>query len=131
MNPADAAVRVLVIDDEKGLRDMLFYTLKRMKFEVAVAEDGATGVAAALSADYDVVICDIMMPGMDGFAVLENLKRERPALEIVMVTGFPSDDSAARATALGAFAYLAKPYEVMALCAVLEKAAARKRAAAP
>ena len=128
MSGKNRPTSVLVIDDEKGLRDMLSYTLRRLKFEVAVAGDGEKGVAAALSADYDVVLCDIMMPGMDGFAVLENLKRERPALEIVMVTGYPSDDSAARATALGAFAYLAKPYEIMALVSVLEKAAARKRA---
>lgn len=127
MNAANAAVRVLVIDDEKGLRDMLSYTLRRLNLEVSVAEDGEKGVAAALAGDFDVVLCDVMMPGMDGIAVLEILKRERPALEVVMVTGFPTDETAARATELGAFDYLAKPYEMMALFAVIEAAAARKR----
>ena len=128
MSKTSLPTRVLVIDDEKGLRDMLSYTLRRMKFEVAVAEDGEKGVAAALAGDFDVVICDIMMPGMDGLAVLEILKRERPALEVVMVTGFPTDESAARAQDLGAYEYLAKPYDVMTLCALVESAAARKRA---
>ena len=129
MSKTSLPTRVLVIDDEKGLRDMLSYTLRRMKFEVAVAEDGEKGVAAALAGDFDVVICDIMMPGMDGLAVLEILKRERPALEVVMVTGFPTDESAARAQDLGAYEYLAKPYEVLTLRDAVESAAARKRAA--
>lgn len=127
MSATNAATRVLVIDDEKGLRDMLAYAFRRMKFEVAVAEDGEKGAAAALAGDFDVVVCDVMMPGMGGIAVLEILKRERPLLEVVMVTGFPTDETSARAMELGAFEYLAKPYEVLALCAVLEKAAARKR----
>jgi DNA-binding NtrC family response regulator len=127
MNPTSTPVRVLVIDDEKGLRDMLSYTLKRMKFEVAVAEDGEKGLAAARAADFDVVVCDVMMPGLDGIAVLRALKRERPALAVVMVTGFPTDETAARARELGAYDYLAKPYEVMSLCATLEKAASGAR----
>jgi DNA-binding NtrC family response regulator len=122
-----ALAHVLVIDDEKGLRDMLAYTFRRMKFDVAVAEDGEKGVAAALGADFDVVVCDVMMPGMDGIAVLEILKRERPLLEVVMVTGFPTDETSARALELGAFDYLAKPYEIPALCTLVEKAAVRKR----
>lgn len=131
MNSPIAAARVLVIDDERGLRDMLSYTLRRLKFEVAVAEDGERGVAAALTGDFDIVLCDVMMPGMNGIAVLEILKREQPALEVVMATGFPTDESAARAKELGAFDYLAKPYQIMALCAVLKKALARKRANFP
>lgn len=127
MSAPNAPARVLVIDDEKGLRDMLSYTFRRMKFEVAVAEDGEKGVAAALAGEFDVVVCDVMMPGMDGIAVLETLKRERPSLEVVMVTGFPTDETAARALNLGAFDYLAKPYEIAALCAVVDKASARKR----
>lgn len=124
----DPVIRVLVIDDEKGLRDMLSYALRRLQFEVAVAENGEAGVAAALAGDFDVVLCDIMMPGMDGLAVLEILKRERPGLEVVMVTGFPTDETAAIAQRLGAFGFLAKPYEIMGLYAVLEKASARTRA---
>lgn len=126
MSSRKTAARVLVIDDEKGLRDMLSYTLRRMKYEVVVAEDGEKGVEAARAAEFDVVICDIMMPGMDGVAVLEILKKESPRVEVVMVTGYPTIDTSNRCTQLGAFAYLAKPYDLMALLAVIETAA-RKR----
>ena len=124
---SDPPIRVLVIDDEKGLRDMLSYTLKRMKFEVTVAASGEEGVEAALASDFDVVVCDIMMPGLDGIGVLERVKAAKPSLPVLMVTGFPTDETAARAQDLGAFDYIAKPYEVMALCASLAKAAALKR----
>ena len=122
-----APTRVLVIDDEKGLRDMLTHTFRRMSFEVGVAEDGEKGVAAALAGEFDVVVCDVMMPGMGGMAVLEILKRERPALEVILVSGFPTDESSTRARQLGAFEYLAKPYDLMALCAALEAAVVHKR----
>ncbi|UPT75552.1 MAG: response regulator [Elusimicrobiota bacterium] len=68
-----------------------------------------------------------MMPGLDGFGVLERLGRERQGLPVILVTGYPSDDSAARARALGAVDYVAKPYDVIALCAALERLAAQRR----
>ncbi len=107
---------------------MLTYALRRMKFEVAVAENGERGLAAARAAAYDVVLCDVMMPGINGIAVLETLKREKPGLEVVIATGFPTEADAARSRELGAFDYLAKPYQLMELRAVIEKAAARTRA---
>ena len=120
-------LRVLVIDDEKGLRDMLCYGLRRMKFEVDTAENGEKGIARALAGGFDVVICDVMMPGLDGMAVLEMLKREEPGLEIIMVTGIPDDEMAARALKLGAFDYLGKPYDLTVLFDLIEKAGARRR----
>lgn len=130
MSSGNAAARVLVIDDEKGLRDMLSYTLRRMQHEVIVAEDGESGVEASRAADFDVVICDIMMPGMDGVAVLEILKRERPGVEVVMVTGYPTIETSNRCTELRAFAYLAKPYDLMALLALIETAVRKRRGSA-
>ena len=125
-----APIRVLVIDDEKGLRDMMTFALKRLKFEVDTAENGEKGIVTALAGDFDVVICDVMMPGLDGLAVLEILKRERPELEIILVTGIPDDESAARAMKLGAVDYVAKPYHLPQLLELIEKTAARKRAGA-
>jgi DNA-binding response OmpR family regulator len=127
MNTTNTPTRLLVIDDEKGLRDMMTYTFRRLNFEVTAAENGEVGVSAALAGDFDVVLCDIMMPGMNGIAVLEILKRERPALEIIVVTGFPSDETYARARELGAYEYVAKPYDLLALRTLLESAASRKR----
>ena len=118
---------LLVIDDESGLRDMLSHTFTRRGWKVTAVESGEKGVAAAREEDFDVVLCDVMMPGMDGIAVLEILKRERPHVEVVMVTGFPSVETGKRAGELGAYAYLAKPYELTPLFALLQKAAELKR----
>ena len=120
--------RVLVIDDQKGMRDMLCFNLKQKNIEVIAAEDGEKGVEAALAGDFDAVVCDIMLPGLDGIAVLQILKRERPTVEVVIVTGFPSPERRARAKELGALEFLAKPYKMDILCALLEDAALRKRA---
>ena len=126
---AASPFRVLVIDDEKGLRDMLSYTLRRLKFEVSVAEDGEKGLAAARAGGFDVILCDVMMPGMNGIEVLEALRREHLPVEVVMVTGYPTVETSTRAEELGAFGYLHKPYDLMALSALLEKAALRGRGA--
>lgn len=117
---------ILVIDDEKGLRDMLSYTLARRGYRVKAVESGEKGLEAARAEEHDAVLCDIMMPGMNGLDVLAALKAERPSTEVILATGFPSAESSARAAELGAFAYLAKPYDLMALFALLDEAAAMK-----
>lgn len=119
--------RVLVIDDEKILRDLLSLAFVRRGCGVSTAEDGEKGLAAARAADFDVMICDVVMPGMDGLAVLEVLKRERPLIEVIMITGSPRPETAARSLELGAFAYLAKPFHLAELCALLDAAAAKRR----
>jgi|CXWL01.1.fsa_nt_gi DNA-binding response OmpR family regulator len=120
--------RVLVIDDQKGMRDMLCFNLQKKNIEVTAAEDGEKGVASALNGDFDAVVCDIMLPGLDGIAVLRIIKRERPAMEVILVTGFPSAERRARAKELGALEFLAKPYKMETLYALLDEAVARRRA---
>ena len=71
MTDAGTRTRVLIIDDEKGMRDMLSFTLGKKNFDVTVAESGEKGVSAAIGGDFDVVVCDIMMPGLDGIKFLE------------------------------------------------------------
>lgn len=117
---------VLVIDDEKGLRDMLSYALTRRGFRVQAVESGGKGLEAARAGEHDAVLCDIMMSDMSGLDVLAALKKERPSTEVILATGFPSSESAEQAASLGAFAYLAKPYDLMALFALLDEAAALK-----
>ena len=121
---------ILVIDDEKGLRDMLCYALRRRRYKVRAEDSAEAGIAAARTEDFDVIICDVMMPGMNGIQALAILKSEHPATEVILVTGYPDTETAAQVMAQGAFDYLAKPYELAALCALLEKAVANKRAGA-
>lgn len=127
LKPLGSATRVLVIDDEENLRDMLARAFRRRGFKVSVAESGEKGVAAARAAVFDVVICDVVMAGMDGFAVLEVLKREQPLLEVIMVTGSPRAEAAERAARSGAFDYLAKPFLLAELCVLVDEAAAKRR----
>lgn len=119
---------VLVIDDEKGLRDLLFRALSRNGFRVHTAEDGEQGLEAARRDSPDAVVSDVMMPGLDGLQVLEILKKERPATQVILATGYPSAAGARRAAELGAFAYLTKPYDLNALLALLNQSLAPKPA---
>jgi signal transduction histidine kinase len=121
------ANRLLVIDDEKGLRDMLTYTLGRHGYAVTAAESGEQGLELARSQDFDVVVCDVMMPGIGGIETLRALKTLRPLTEVVMATGFATLETAVMAMKDGAYDYISKPFQLEEICALLEKAVERKR----
>lgn len=124
MSPA--ARRMLVIDDEKGLRDMLRYALSRLGYQVELACHGREAVEKARDSAFDLAICDLTMPEMDGIETLRALKALQPALEVVIVTGYATVEGAEKAVALGAFDYLAKPYELDQLSQVLDRAWAHR-----
>ncbi len=118
---------VLVIDDEKGLREMLHYALTERGYDVATAENGRAAVEQARSRTFDLALCDIMMPIMGGMETLRALKRDHPAMEVIMVTGFATQETAAESLKLGAFDYIAKPYDLDTLCELVDKAMARRQ----
>lgn len=113
---------VLIIDDEEAQRVLLVRALTRRGCEALAAEDGLRGLAAARARPPDVVLSDVNMPGLDGMGVLMFLRRELPGTPVILTTGLPSAKDAARAAGLGAFAYLAKPYDLDALLALVERA---------
>ncbi|MBI5238850.1 MAG: response regulator, partial [Elusimicrobia bacterium] len=123
-NPQPA---VLVIDDEAAIRDMLSRALPRRGYQVDAAESGEAAVAQAKAKEFDVAICDVMMPGMDGVATLKALKGLRPGMEVVMSTGFASLDSAIESLKAGAYDYVSKPYTLDHIFGVLEKALEHSR----
>jgi DNA-binding NtrC family response regulator len=125
-NPSQPA-SILVIDDDKNQRSMLMFSLRDQGYAVTAAESGEAALAAAQAAHFDVAICDIMMPGFDGVETLKALKARCPRLEVVMATGYATPKTALASMKLGAFNYIAKPYELKDLLAVLEKAVARSR----
>jgi len=125
--PSPSPLTLLVIDDERGLRELLSHAFTRRGWLVRTAPDGEGGIAAARGEDFDAVVCDIMMSGTDGHAVLKILRRERPRTPVVLVTGYPTDEGSAQAARLGAHAYLAKPYDMSNLCSLLDEVAALKR----
>ena len=114
--------RILVIDDEKGLRDMLAYTLSQRGYIVATAESGKDAVAQAWREEFDLAICDLMMPDMEGLETLRILKEIHPCIQVVVVTGYATLETAVASIKLGAYDYLAKPYELNELCNILQNA---------
>jgi signal transduction histidine kinase len=114
--------RVLVIDDEPGLCDMLRYGLPKRGFHVECASNGEAGLALAREQIFDLVVCDIMMPGLNGLEVLKKLKEITPDTQVIMATGFATLDTAIESMKRGAFDYLTKPYGLPQICAVLDKA---------
>ncbi|HEX6316972.1 MAG TPA: sigma-54 dependent transcriptional regulator [Gemmatimonadaceae bacterium] len=99
----------LIIDDEPNIRRMVGALLSGEGFEVRDAADGASGIAAAVQSDPDVVLLDLMMPGMDGMATLRALREKAPDLPVIMMSGRAGLADAVKAMQLGAHNFLEKP----------------------
>ena len=104
--------RILVIDDERSIRNTLKEILEYEKYEVDLAEDGLKGIEKVKNAEYDMVLCDIKMPGMDGIEVLEQLTELAPDTSVVMISGHGNIDTAVDSIKKGAFDYLEKPLDL-------------------
>jgi DNA-binding NtrC family response regulator len=122
------AGRVLVADDEEGLRTFLAESLERDGHEVVQAEDGAAALAAAREEPFDVVITDLKMPKLDGMSLVRALRTEQPNVELVVLTAFGDVASAVEAMKLGVFDYLQKPVSSPAAVRALVSGALRRRA---
>lgn len=112
--------RVLVIDDDAGIRATIRTLLELHGFEVVLATGGSAGVRALRAEPYDLVIVDVFMPDMDGFETIRLLRKLRPAMPIIVVSGFGVGKSSApdflgMATKLGADFSLAKPFTAVEL----------------
>ena len=114
--------KVLVIDDERIVLDSIVKILKDEQFEIDVNQSGRQGLEWALQRHYDVVLTDLRMPDIGGMRVLRDIKRAKPALPVVMITGFGSVQSAIQAMKLGAAEYLEKPFAPDALVETVKKA---------
>jgi DNA-binding NtrC family response regulator len=102
--------RVLVIDDEEVMLESCARILDRKGLRVDTEADGLRGRDRALHGHYDLVLLDVRMPQVDGLDLLDQLRRDRPDVEVIIVTGYSSIDSAVRAVKLGAFDYVPKPF---------------------
>ncbi len=128
LRPADRG-RILVVDDDEGNRDVLARRLSREGYAVTVAADGSAALASLASASADLVLLDVMMPGMDGYEVLTRLKAQ-PALRsipVVMISTLDEIASVARCIELGAEDYLAKPFDPVLLRARIGACLEKKR----
>ena len=119
-------VRVLLIDDEVEYTATLGKRLGRRGFSVRTAGGGMDALAAFGEEEFDVVLLDIKMAGMDGIRTLQEIKRLYPLVEVVMLTAHANTDIVISSLAMGAFDYLLKPVNLDELTAKIEDAAMRR-----
>jgi DNA-binding NtrC family response regulator len=122
-----SAARILVVDDEEIVLASCRRALAGGERQVDTVSSGAEALERIDAGGYDVVLLDIMMPGIDGLEVLQRVKETHPAIEVVMVTGLSQIDTAVRSMKLGAFDYLPKPFDPDELAAVVDRALERRR----
>ncbi|MGE0448896.1 MAG: sigma-54-dependent transcriptional regulator [Vicinamibacterales bacterium] len=118
---------ILVVDDEEIMREILEALLTREGYDVKLAASGSEGLALARALPFDAAIVDIMMPGIDGIATLEELKRIDEDLAVVIITAYASVESAISAMKTGAFDYITKPFKNDEVLVVIRNAIERRR----
>ncbi|MBP7845024.1 MAG: sigma-54-dependent Fis family transcriptional regulator [Proteobacteria bacterium] len=116
----NTSFRVLIVDDESSIRDLLKMRLERRGHKIICASDGKEALEKQLSFSAEVAICDIRMPGMDGFEVLKELH-----IPTILVTGHGDKESAIKAVESGAFAFFEKPFDLDALEVSVKRAGER------
>jgi len=109
-------VRILIVDDDEELAGLLSELLTREGFSVDMRHDGVKGLATALGGGYDLLILDVMLPGMDGFEILRRIRRES-RLPVLMLTARGEDEDRIIGLELGADDYLPKPFNTRELVA--------------
>jgi excisionase family DNA binding protein len=117
-----ARARVLVVDDEASIRDLLAKTLALAEYDVETAGDAPTALGRLRTSEYDLLITDLRMPGMDGLTLIRQVKGIRGNLPVIIITGFSSEMSAIEAVNLGVAGYLRKPFRVPEVLAAAAKA---------
>ena len=119
--------RVLLVDDEVDYTATLGKRLARRGFSVRTVGGGSEALAAFGEEEFDVVLLDMKMAGMDGIRTLQEIKRQHPLVEVVMLTAHANTDIVISSLAMGAFDYLLKPVNLDKLTAKIEDAALRRK----
>ena len=120
--PAAARPRVLVVDDEASIRDLLAKTLALAEYDVDLAPDGRAALERLRIISYDLLITDLKMPGVDGLTVIKEARRLKADIPVIIITGFSTEASAIEAVNLGVSGYLTKPFRVPRVLATAAKA---------
>ena len=124
MQPAN----ILLVDDEIPFAKTLSKRLSKRELKVFTAFSGQEALAQLeKDSDIEIVVLDIKMPGMDGLRTLEEIKRDYPLVEVILLTGHSTIASAIKGMRLGAFDYLVKPCDIDQLISRMEEAVERKR----
>ena len=120
---------VLVIDDEPVVRDAIRLVLEHEGLRVAVARDAEVALLHPALRDCRLVFCDLMLPGRSGLEAMAEIRRRRPELPIVAITGYPTAENVSRSHEAGATAFLAKPFDASELLELIRRVLAGTTAA--
>jgi two-component system response regulator PilR (NtrC family) len=121
--------RILVVDDEQSMREFLCILLEREGYNVDVAGSGDAALDLLHGTNYDLVISDVKMPGLDGLGLLARIKELSPDTAVLMVTAFSTAEHAVEAMKLGAYDYIAKPFNVEEIKIIVRNALDRRNLA--
>ena len=121
--------KILIIEDEASIRRVLvkILTEENTQYQIFEAEDGLAGTEMIIDTDFDLILCDIKMPKMDGVEVLEAVKKIKPEIPIVMISGHGDLDTAVNTMRMGAFDYISKPPDLNRLLNTIRNALDRKQ----
>ena len=116
--------RVLLVDDEELFLTALAQRMAKRGYDVATAENGTVALEMAAARDFDVIVLDLAMPGIDGIETLKKLRVADPDIQIILLTGHATVSAGVEAMKLGAMDFLEKPADFKDLLAKIEEAAA-------
>ena len=120
-------LRVLIVDDEEDFRETIVKRLKARKIIAEGAASGAKALEVLETTDFDVIVLDVKMPGMDGIETLRHIKKLKPEIEVIMLTGHASVEFGLKGMQLGAFDYVMKPAPLNELLETIGQAYNKKR----
>lgn len=116
---------ILVVDDELLIRDLLYDYFQELSWDVAVVGSGKAALDKIHERDFDVLLTDLKMPEMDGSTLIDQVRKEKPDMPVIVVTGYPSVDSAVRSLRQRVDDYVTKPFNVTKLFKSVEHAIER------
>lgn len=120
--PGSERPRILIVDDEQAVRDLLSKTLTMADYDVDAADDGPSALDKMRAVSYDLLITDLKMPGMDGLSVIREARKLAPDLRVIIITGYSTEASAIEAINLGVSGYLTKPFRLPRILAAAARA---------
>jgi len=113
---------ILVIDDDKNMRLALSEALSKSHYMVSLAGSGLEAIKKSKNNHIDVIICDVKLPDIDGISVLDRIKKEKPAIPVILITGYGTIENAVEAMKKGAFDYVLKPFPIESIERIINKA---------
>ena len=119
--------KILLVDDEEIIRQLLVRTLAEKGYTVESVEDGNLALEKVRENNFNLLITDLKMPKVDGIAVLREIKKVNPYIEVIIITGYPTIELAVDAIRIGAFDFICKPFDMQALLTTIERSLEKQK----